>query len=91
MLHPESPLETRTNISLQDPKVGAQSVAEQLRTIAGEDFMNCVDSPAFHGKENLAFCCARQDCHIVCGDADHDFNFPETCATALNSFASFAA
>ncbi|CAL1151799.1 unnamed protein product [Cladocopium goreaui] len=42
--------------------VGAQSVAEQLRTIAGED------------------------CHIVCGDADHDFNFPETWVTNVGEF-----
>ncbi|CAK9002828.1 unnamed protein product [Durusdinium trenchii] len=42
--------------------VGSQSVAEHLRTIAGED------------------------CHIVCGDADHDFNFPETCVTNVGDF-----
>ena len=28
----------------------------------------------------LMFSSKPQDCHIVCGDADHDFNFPETCA-----------
>ncbi|CAJ1426318.1 unnamed protein product [Effrenium voratum] len=42
--------------------VGSQSVAEQLRTIAGED------------------------CHIVCGDADHDFSFPESCVTNVGDF-----
>lgn len=24
-----------------------------------------------------------KDCHIVCGDADHDFSFPESCAQSL--------
>merc|ERR1719291_844517 len=29
---------------------------------------------------------AGENCKIVCGDADYEFNFPETCVTAVGDF-----
>eukprot|EP00913_Durusdinium_trenchii_P010100 g9473.t1 len=91
--------------------VGSQSVAEHLRTIAGEDLfiISLAGTPSNSVcyllpvgiDQCLASCltvffrtvqvfsrtlCIRKDCHIVCGDADHDFNFPETCVTNVGDF-----